>query len=157
MCENPKMTSTENTKMSENLQAELQAALERWIEVCRSKNVALIMTCYAEDVVAYDAVGPLRFVGRPAYQAHWQACMEMCSGAALFEVHQPTFFLSADLAVVHYLLHCGGTDDKGQAHNSWMRASQCLRRSEGRWLIVHEHLSAPCDMESGKASFDLQP
>ena len=31
------------------------------------------------------------------------------------------------------------------------------RRQDGRWLIFHEHFSAPSDMESGKALFDLQP
>jgi len=58
-------------------QHELQDALNSWTEACRSKDVARIMSHYAEDVVAYDAIGPLRFQGRPTYQAHWQACMEM--------------------------------------------------------------------------------
>jgi ketosteroid isomerase-like protein len=38
-----------------------------------------------------------------------------------------------------------------------MRVTQCLRQQNGRWLIMHEHFSMPCDMESGKALFDLQP
>lgn len=108
-------------------------------------------------MVAYDAVGPLRFQGRPAYQAHWQACMEMCSGEGRFEPHEPTFTADGDLGVTHYLLHCGGTNDKGELETCWMRVTQCLRRQGGRWLIFHEHFSAPCDMESGKALFDLQP
>ncbi len=72
-------------------QHELQDALNSWTDACRSKAVARIMGHYVEGVVAYDAVGPLRFQGRPAYQAHWQACMEMCSGEGRFEPHEPTF------------------------------------------------------------------
>jgi hypothetical protein len=38
-----------------------------------------------------------------------------------------------------------------------MRASAGLRRRGGKWLIVHEHFSAPFDPASGKALFDLEP
>ena len=138
-------------------QHELQEALNSWTDACRSKDVARIMSHYVEDVVSYDAIGPLRFQGRPAYQAHWQACMEMCSGPGMFEPHEPTFTASGDLGVTHYLLHCGGSNDKGELETCWMRVTQCLRRQGGRWLIFHEHFSAPSDMESGKALFDLQP
>jgi uncharacterized protein (TIGR02246 family) len=62
-----------------------------------------------------------------------------------------------DLAVVHYLFHCGVSDDKGEMHSNWMRVSQCFRQQDGRWLIAHEHFSMPGDMESGKILFDLQP
>ena len=138
-------------------QAQIQQQLDSWVQACLARDVERIIGHYAEDVVAYDAIGPLRFQGRAAYQAHWQACMEMCGGPALFEIHQPSFLLSGDLALVHYLLHCGGTDDKGQMQSSWMRVTQCLRQQGGRWLIAHEHFSMPCDMQSGKTSFDLQP
>lgn len=139
------------------IRQQLQSTLDSWAEACRSKDVARIIGHYAEDVVAYDAIGPLRFVGRPAYQAHWQACMEMCSGEGMFELHEPSFLVGGDLAVAHYLLHCGGTDDKGHTQSCWMRVTQCLRRQGERWLIAHEHFSMPCDMESGKTCFDLQP
>lgn len=139
------------------LHTALQATLDSWTEACKSKDVARIMDHYSEDVVAYDAIGPLRFLGRTAYQAHWQACMEMCSGETLFEPQDPSFIVSGELGVAHYLLHCGGSDDKGQQQSCWMRVTQCMRQQGGRWLIMHEHFSMPCDMESGKALFDLQP
>jgi uncharacterized protein (TIGR02246 family) len=143
--------------MSSNAQMQIQQQLDSWAAACRAKDVARIISHYAEDVVAYDAVGPLQFQGRAAYQAHWQACMEMCSGPGVFEIHQPSFLLSGELAVVHYLCHCGGTDEQGEMHSSWLRVSQCFRLQGGRWLIAHEHFSMPGDMQSGKILFDLQP
>lgn len=142
---------------SSNAKIQIQQTLDSWAAACRAKDVSQIMRHYAEDVVAYDAVGPLQFQGRAAYQAHWQTCMEMCPGHALFEVHQPSFLLSGELAVAHYLFHCGGTDDKGEMQSSWMRVSQCFRQQGGQWLIAHEHFSMPGDMQSGKILFDLQP
>ena len=141
----------------ETPQNQIRQTIDSWARAAQSKNVERIISHYSDDVVAYDAIGPLRFVGRDAYQAHWQACMEMCTGASLFEVHEPSFMIGDDLAVAHYLLHCGGTDDKGQTQSCWMRVTQCLRQQGEKWLIAHEHFSVPSDMESGKALFDLTP
>jgi ketosteroid isomerase-like protein len=38
-----------------------------------------------------------------------------------------------------------------------MRGTIGYRKTDGTWLVVHEHWSAPFDIESGKALFDLQP
>ncbi|MCY1530150.1 SnoaL-like domain protein [compost metagenome] len=137
--------------------AQLQRVLDSWVQASRDKDVERIVSHYAADIVAYDAIGPLRFQGREAYKAHWQFCMSMCAGPSLFEIHEPTFMLSGDLGVVYYLFHCGGTNEQGEMQSSWMRVTQCLQRFGDQWLIVHEHFSAPFDMESGKALFDLKP
>jgi ketosteroid isomerase-like protein len=138
-------------------QSQLKQAIDSWAKAAQSKDVERIISHYSDEVVAYDAIGPLRFVGRAAYKAHWQACMEMCTGEGMFEVHDPSFMIDDNLGVAHYLLHCGGTDDKGQTQTCWMRVTQCLRKQGERWLIAHEHFSVPSDMESGKALFDLKP
>jgi ketosteroid isomerase-like protein len=38
-----------------------------------------------------------------------------------------------------------------------MRVTACYRRDGGQWRIVHEHWSAPFDMASGAALFNLEP
>jgi ketosteroid isomerase-like protein len=38
-----------------------------------------------------------------------------------------------------------------------MRVTVCYRKTNGKWLVVHEHFSAPFEMESGKALLDLEP
>jgi ketosteroid isomerase-like protein len=43
------------------------------------------------------------------------------------------------------------------ARTPWMRATVCYRKLHGKWMVVHEHWSAPSDIESGKALLDLQP
>ena len=39
----------------------------------------------------------------------------------------------------------------------WFRTTLGFRRIAGRWLIVHDHGSAPFNPESGKASLGLEP
>jgi hypothetical protein len=39
----------------------------------------------------------------------------------------------------------------------WVRATVACKRSDGRWLITHEHISLPFDFEKGGVAMDLVP
>jgi ketosteroid isomerase-like protein len=39
----------------------------------------------------------------------------------------------------------------------WYRTTTFYKNIDGKWLITHEHVSDPIDMETGKVIFDLQP
>lgn len=122
----------------------------------RAKDIESIVSHYAPDIVAFDAIAALQFKGREAYRKHWEACMTMCPGAMIFEIHDVEVAARDDLAFCHFLSRCGA-DNEGEQKVGWMRGTVGLRRMGDRWLIVHEHWSAPFDPESGKALFDLQP
>lgn len=151
------MTSATAHAPASDTEAEIRSLIDGWIAAAQSKDVGRIMSFYDRDVVAFDAIGALRFVGADAYGAHWQACMSMCAGETRFETRDLKVESAGDLAVAYALQHCSGTDEKGETQGGWMRMTTCYRRRGGRWLIVHEHFSAPFDPESGKAAFDLQP
>ncbi|MGH8433042.1 MAG: YybH family protein [Pseudomonas sp.] len=138
-------------------QAQLRELLDSWAKAVLAQDIERIVSHYAPNILAFDAIAPLQFKGRELYKAHWQACMSMCPGPGVFEIHEPVLEASGDLGFGYYLCRCGGTDANGQAQSSWMRVTQGYRKHNGQWLIVHEHFSAPFDMQSGKALFDLQP
>ena len=138
-------------------EAEIRASVAAWIEAVQSKDIGRIMARYAPDVVAYDAIAALRFEGSEAYGRHWEACMNMCPGPMTFELHDLHVTATDEIAFAHALNQCGGTDQNGETHKSWMRMTTCYRRLGGTWKIVHEHFSAPFDPENGKAMFDLTP
>lgn len=150
------MSATLTTDLAASEDAAVREIIDRWAEAVRSADVGQIMAFYADDVVAYDAVGPLRFVGASAYRDHWTVCMSMCSGM-IFDPADPVVAAGGDTAFAHFLIRCGGTSPDGKEMSSWMRASQGYRKRGGRWRIVHEHFSAPFDMESFKAVLDAQP
>jgi uncharacterized protein (TIGR02246 family) len=138
-------------------ETEIRQLIDRWAEAARARDVDRIMSHYVPEVVAFDAIAQLQFRGVEAYDRHWRACMAMCTGPMLFEVRDPQVTAGEDLAFAHFLSRCGGQDEKGEMKASWMRGTQCYRRVGGKWLITHEHFSAPFDVASGKALFDLQP
>jgi ketosteroid isomerase-like protein len=45
----------------------------------------------------------------------------------------------------------------GEKSEVWVRATECYRKINGHWLAVHDHISVPADMETGKAALDLKP
>lgn len=136
---------------------EIRAAIDDWIEAVQARDVDRIMALYAPEVVSFDAIVALQFKGWDAYRDHWRACLDMSPGEMVFRVQDLTVTAEREIAFGHYLVNCGGTNDKGELQSGWMRATVCWRRIDGRWRIVHEHFSAPFDFESGKALLDLKP
>lgn len=131
--------------------------LESWTAAVRAQDIDAIVAHYAQDIVAFDAVTKLQFKGVPAYRDHWLACLEMCPGPMVFELHDIAIHAEGHVGFCHALLRCGSTNDKDEAEVSWMRMTSGYRRIEGHWKVVHEHFSVPFEMESGKALLDLEP
>src|SRR3546814_14182723 len=81
----------------------------------------------------------------------------MCPGDMIFRAGELDIQAENDLAVVQGLVRCGMKDDNGDEKTSWMRMTSSYRKHGGKWQIAHEHFSAPFDMRTTKALFDLEP
>jgi uncharacterized protein (TIGR02246 family) len=121
----------------------------------REKDIDAIAAVYATDVVNYSLAPPLQIKGldRKAIAA-WFASYR---GAMECEIRDLHVAASNGVAFCHYLYRIAGTLTSGKDVNMWVRATLCLRKIEGTWLIVHGHDSEPFDMQSFQALFDLQP
>lgn len=137
-------------------EAEIRELLDTWQSAVRAKNVDAIVSRYAPDIVAYDAILKLQFKGVDAYRKHWETCMEMCTGPMIFELHELHIAAGDDVAFCHALNRCGGTGPDGKEMVGWMRMTVGYRKRRGEWQVVHEHYSAPFDMESDQVLW-LEP
>jgi ketosteroid isomerase-like protein len=133
-----------------SIETEIREELEDWERAVRAKDIARIVAHYAPDIVAFDAIAQLQFKGVDAYRKHWETCMTMCTGPMIFELHELKITAVENLAFVHALNRCGGTGPDGKEMSGWMRMTACYRKRLGEWRVVHEHFSAPFDMESDK-------
>jgi ketosteroid isomerase-like protein len=138
-------------------EAQIRARIDEWAKAARAKDIDGVMSHYAPDIVAFDAIAALQFRGAAAYRKHWESCFTLCSGPTTFEIHDLDITARNDVAFCHYLFRCGGTGPDGEEHVGWMRVTVCFRKANGTWVIVHEHFSAPFDPQSGKALLDLEP
>lgn len=147
-----------NADTQTSAEAEVRAVLDSWLKAAGTGDVAAITAHYDPDIVAFDAVAALQFKGVDAYGKHWRACMEKApAGTMVFEVHQAAIAVGGDVAFCHGLTRCGVIAPDGTERLGWMRMTQCYRRADGRWRIVHEHFSAPFDMETMNMLLDLEP
>jgi ketosteroid isomerase-like protein len=98
----------------------------------------------------------LEFKGKDAYRKHWEACLARCPGSMIVEIQDLRIAAGDNVAFSHHLTRCGAIES-GEEKASWMRVTVGYRKVNGKWLVVHEHFSAPFDVESGKALLDLKP
>jgi ketosteroid isomerase-like protein len=45
----------------------------------------------------------------------------------------------------------------GEDVERWSRGTRVFERRAGAWVMVHQHLSIPYDLETGEARTDLSP
>ncbi len=140
-----------------NDEGQIRQLLDNFAAKFRAKDLDGIMSIYAPGIVSYDAIAQLQFKGADAYRKHWETCLSFCQGPITFEMRDLTVTVGDGVAFAYSLNRCGGTDENGEEKASWMRGTICLEKIDGAWKVVHEHYSAPFDMESGKAMFDLVP
>lgn len=146
------------TAMQTSAEHEIRTLIDRYVDAVRASDVQRIVSHYAVDIVGFDAIAQLQFKGVEAYTKHWEACMVMCASEGMtFELHEPSIAVSGDVAFGHWLCRCGPAADEFKDKTAWMRGTIGFRKTQGKWTIAHEHWSAPFDMKSGKALFNLQP
>jgi len=69
-----------------------------------------------------------------------------------FTVPEPRYLVRDDLAVVWGLDRI-----RAGSEEVWSRGTRVFQKRDGRWLMVHQHLSYPQDPETGMARMDLKP
>ena len=57
----------------------------------------------------------------------------------------------------HSVNHVSGRLASGHVSGMWLRWTACFQRMNGVWLIVHDHVSVPADLEQGQAALNLTP
>jgi ketosteroid isomerase-like protein len=67
--------------------AEIQALEQRLIDGIKAKDVNQIMSCYSDDLFAYDVVPPRQYAGAAAFQKPWQSFLGMFKGPINAEVN----------------------------------------------------------------------
>lgn len=138
-------------------QSEVSAMLDSRSEAIRMKDIDRLMSFYSPDIVYFDIVPPLRYVGSAALRGRFLHWFDGFKGSIGQEIHDLNILANGDVAAASMLIRASGTRKNGQGVGFWVRASDSCRRSNGRWLITHEHVSLPVDLQNEHAAMDLVP
>ncbi len=147
--------TTENSRAAD--EARIRALIKERVEAVRAKDVDALMSNHAPDVLMFDALDPLQYVGSEAVRERAGQWLSWYQGAVGYEVRDLSVTAGDEAAFCHYLYRVSGTMTNGREVDMWVRSTVCFRKVGGEWVVAHEHTSVPFDAESGKASVDLKP
>lgn len=124
--------------------SEIKALLDTRVDACQAKDIDRLMSIYSPDIIYYDVVPPLQFVGSDEVRRNFVRWFDEYDGRIELETHELNVAINGDIAFVHMLHVDSGTRKNGVPQGAvWLRSTVCCRRSHGRWLITHEHISLP--------------
>jgi ketosteroid isomerase-like protein len=123
--------------------AEIRALEQRLIDGIKAKDLNQIMSCYSDDMFAFDVVPPQQYVGAAAFRKPWQGFLDMLKGPINAEVNDLVINSDGEIAYSHSVHHFSGTTNEGKPFDATFRITDVYRKSHGKWVIVQEHVSLP--------------
>jgi ketosteroid isomerase-like protein len=120
-------------------------------------DIEAAMPIYASNIVSFDIEPPLEHVGAEAKRNNWLNAFSLYQRPLDYEIRDLKLTVSGDVAFGHAFIRSSGTLKNGTKTERWLRSTMCFRKIAGHWLIVHDQVSAPLDMASGRALLNLEP
>lgn len=138
-------------------EAGIRQRMDKLAEAIRAMNLEGVMSIYAPDVVSFDIVPPLQHVAAEAKRKNWVEAFAMYQHPLSYEIRDLTITVGDDVAFGHSLNRISGTLKNGDRIDFWLRSTTCFRKIDGNWLIAHDQVSVPLDLESSRALLNLKP
>ncbi|GIE35127.1 hypothetical protein Ait01nite_081720 [Actinoplanes italicus] len=123
---------------------EIRDLHDAWFAATAAKDLDTLTAPIAEDVVSYEHEGPLAYLGRAQVREVCRRGLEASAGEVTWAVPEMTVLAEGDLAVAWGLDRVRGDG----LPETWSRGTRIFRRTDGRWELVHQHLSYPVAAES---------
>src|SRR3981081_3328097 len=132
-----------------NDEAEVRQLLDRWAKAFHARDLNGIMSIYepGDALVSYDIVPPLQYTGFDAYKKDYQEFLDQFQGAIDIEYRDLKIFAGDTIAFSRGLEQMIGTLKNGQKFDPWVRFTEGYRKTDGRWLAIHDHISLPVDLD----------
>lgn len=137
---------------------DLRLLHQRWFDSTAAKDLDGLMAAIADDVVSYEHEQPLQYVGVQAVREVCEGGLDASGdGSVTWNVPDLKILVDGDLAVAWGLNHIELKPTGAEAAESWSRGTRVFQRTDGTWLMTHQHLSYPYDPSTGDARIDLSP
>ncbi|MDL5155533.1 YybH family protein [Actinomycetospora termitidis] len=113
-----------------------------WTRATQAKDLDAIMEHIAPDVVSYEQEGALEVRGAPAVR---EVCAQGLDAVEHVTMETPDLEVRVDgrTAVSWGLDRVRGTGPDGEPFETWSRGTRVFAWRDGRWLLVHQHVSVP--------------
>ena len=138
-------------------EAEIRSRIESLVEAIRAMNLERVKPFYAPHIVSFDLEAPLRHFGAEAKLENWRKAFAAYEPPLSYETRDLEITIGDDVAFARCLAHISGTLKAGRKTAYWVRWTSCYQQIGGEWRIVHDQISVPTDLATGRALLDLEP
>ncbi len=139
---------------------EIRQVLAGQVAAMRAGDAQALVDAFTGDAVtatlAPPLVNPTSVVRDAAAVRAWMATFD---GPIDYETRDMAIEVGGDVAFAYGVSRMTAVPKGGtESFTLWFRATWCLRRVEGRWLMAHQHQSVPFSMDGSlRACVDLEP
>ena len=144
---------------SSNGEAVIDASSQRLVAAVNAKDINGIMAYYTPDetLLVFDAVTPRQYLGARAYRKDWEDFLSFYPSAVHADLTDWKAETDGNLAYGHGIFHTIGPDKDGKTLDMTLRVTDVFKKIDGKWLVVHEHVSWPVDFTTGKPDMTSKP
>jgi len=137
----------------------IAALPHKLVAAMNARDIEGIMSVYVPDetLFVFDTMPPRQFVGARAYRKAFEGLLAAYPGRTRYDVEELSVTADRSVGFCHWICHMVGTAADGGIAEMIFRLTSCARKVRDEWLIVHEHVSFPVDLATGKADVLARP
>ncbi|MBL8889978.1 MAG: nuclear transport factor 2 family protein [Planctomycetaceae bacterium] len=138
-------------------EAEIRHMMHEWSRALEARDVAGLVKDYAKEAVLYDAIPPYKTIGVDNIRQVWENCLPYFPQQFKSEHRDIQIHVAGDTAFAHCLHHFIPIPADHPSGQTWMRVTVGYRKSNGKWQVVHEHVSIPFNPTNNQAWLITDP
>ncbi|AVT31180.1 DUF4440 domain-containing protein [Plantactinospora sp. BC1] len=129
---------------------EIRREFAEWFRDSAAKDLDAVMTKIAPDVVSYEHAAPLVHRGADAVREVCRQGFELAEGDFRWDVPDLEVVVRDDIAVTWGLNRMRVQEPGSEPVETWSRGTRVFRKVDGRWQMIHQHVSFPFDPSTGQ-------
>jgi ketosteroid isomerase-like protein len=130
-------------------ETQIRALLEAWANATRQNRKSEVLTNHSENVLIYDVLAPMKYEGVEAYRRSWDEWQPDTQGEGQFGLEGLSITAGEDVSFATSFIRCGGTLPNGHSFEDLVRATFCLQKQSGSWMVTHQHISKLIQLGGG--------
>jgi ketosteroid isomerase-like protein len=136
---------------------EIRQVHEDWFAASHRKDLDASMAPINESIVSYEHSVPLQYTSIDDIREECRRGFDLAGEDFMWTVPNLRIVADGDVAVAWGLNRMTDRLPDGSEVTTWSRGTRVFQRCEGRWTMIHQHVSFPFDPATGLAATGLTP
>lgn len=122
---------------------EIWRTLEEWSKATKEGRLTDVLANHADEAMIFDVLPPFQYASKADYQASWAEWQPDVQAESIFHLENLQIIAGTEVGFAYARLQCGGIFPNGKTFRDTVRATFCLKKESGHWIIYHQHISKP--------------